>query len=67
MDSKIIAAIIIAVGFVAGVYIYTQDNPLNRCVSYWTDREIEYGKITKKAAIRSAKDICLNDQKYFID
>ena len=24
MDSKIIAAIIIAVGFVAGVYLYTQ-------------------------------------------
>lgn len=33
MDSKIIAAIIIAVGFVAGVYLYTQNTPLNRCIS----------------------------------
>lgn len=33
MDSKIIAAIILAVGFVAGVYLYTQDTPLNRCIT----------------------------------
>ena len=33
MDSKIIVAIIIAVGFVVGVYLYTQNTPFNRCVS----------------------------------
>ena len=33
MDSKIIAAIIIAVGFVAGVYLYIQNTPFNRCIS----------------------------------
>jgi hypothetical protein len=33
MDSKIIAAIIIAVGFVAGIYLYTQNTPFNRCIS----------------------------------
>ncbi len=33
MDSKIIVAIIIAVGFVTGVYIYTQNTPFNRCIS----------------------------------
>ncbi len=33
MDSKIIAAIIIAVGFVVGVYVYTQNSDLNLCAN----------------------------------
>jgi hypothetical protein len=41
MDNKIIAAIIIAVGFVVGVYMYTSTTPFNRCMSAW--KEINTG------------------------
>lgn len=67
MDSKIIAAIIIALGFVAGVYIYTQDNAYNRCVSAWTDRLMTTGSEPSKQANREAKDLCLGEQRHFKD
>jgi hypothetical protein len=35
MDYKIIASIIIAVGFVAGVYIYQPKTPFNVCMAEW--------------------------------
>jgi hypothetical protein len=53
MDSKIIAAIIIAVGFVTGVYMFTQDNQFNRCVNAKLQGEVVIGdeKMSKKIAI----------------
>ena len=42
MDSKIIAAIIIAVGFVAGTYIYVSDTPFNRCMKAYAEKEHIY-------------------------
>ena len=52
MDSKIIAAIIIAVGFVAGVYIYVSGTPFNTCV------EMHEKELLEKHY--KAVDSCLN-------
>ena len=64
LDSKIIAAIIIAVGFVLGVYLYTQDSAYNRCV----EAKIEYFSHlnTQKERERAAIYDCLLDQEKFI-
>ena len=35
LDNKIVVAIIIAVGLVAGIYIYSRSSPFNQCVDTW--------------------------------
>jgi hypothetical protein len=57
MDSKIIAAIILAVGFVAGVYIYTQDNAYNRCLNAYDIKKSDNNELLKS--------ICMSEQEKF--
>jgi hypothetical protein len=54
MDSKIIAAIIIALGFVAGVYLNNQNTPFNRCISAMKAIGNDY---------ENAANLCVTSQK----
>jgi hypothetical protein len=60
MDSKIIAAIIIAVALLGSTYLYTKDNAYTRCVEAWT---IWYknNRASQKEAQDSANSICVNN------
>jgi hypothetical protein len=64
MDSKIFAAGIIAVGFVFGIYLYTQDSAYKRCL----EAKIEYFSHLKtlKEREETAKFECQYDQEKFI-
>ncbi len=64
MDSKIIAAVIVAVGFVFGIYLYTQDSAYNRCL----EAKIEFFSYlkTQKEREEKAKFECQFDQIKFI-
>ena len=64
MDSKITAAIIIAVGFVLGVFLYTQDSAYKRCL----EAKIEFFSYlkTQKEREERAKFECQFDQVKFI-
>ncbi len=64
MDSKIIAAIIIAVGFVLGVFLYTQDSAYKRCL----EAKIEFFSHlkTQKEREETAKFECQFEQVKFI-
>ena len=64
MDSKITAAIIIAVGFVLGIYLYTQDSAYKRCL----EAKIDYFSHlkTQKEREGTAKFECQFEQVKFI-
>lgn len=64
MDSKIIAAIIIAVGFVGGIYLYTQDTAYNRCVEVLS--KLDNPNLTKKEKENQATHDCQYEQKYYL-
>ena len=40
MDSKIIVTIIITVGLVVGVYIYSRSSPFNQCVDSYVSEGV---------------------------
>ena len=62
MDSKIIAAIIIAVGFVGGMYLYTENNPYNLCLKAQENHSLVAGS-TKKEAKDDAMYACIDYSK----
>jgi hypothetical protein len=64
MDSKIISAIIIALGMVISVYLYTQDTAYNRCVEALSG--IENPNITKKEKEDVDLHDCQSEQQYYL-